>query len=164
MNAPFHGKRKPKVSLETLRRENVSCIRKLRSLAGRGPLPGDRFSCKPQQLSVLGGSWAEPWRAQARTGRQAGGAHCARRPGGSWAKRTAPATPWEAGTSRGRRELSASRGAGSAFHNLSGRVGGVCGSLSRTHGAPGDLPPPTPTLKGDARVVDQHVEPPVLLA
>lgn len=115
MNAPFEGKRKPKESLETLRRANVSGIRKLMSLAGRGPLLGDRLSCKTQQLMVLGGSRVEHCGSQARTGRRAGGARCARHRGCSRAKRTAPKTPWEARTSRGRRELSASRGAGAAF-------------------------------------------------
>ena len=90
MNAPFEGKRKPKESLETLRRANVSGIRKLMSLAGRGPLPGDRLSCKTQPLIVLGGSRVEHCGAQARTGRRAGGARCARHHGCSRAKRTAP--------------------------------------------------------------------------
>ena len=145
MNALFEGKRKPKESLETLRRANVSGIRKLMSLAGRGPLPGDRLL----QNSAADGSGRVPGGALWRTGphRPAGrrgtlGTLCpAPRLLSSETNRSRDSVgsedqPWEARAER------IPRGGRSLSDHSSGRVG--AGARAFRRGAPSESRrPPT---------------------
>ncbi|XP_011843139.1 PREDICTED: uncharacterized protein LOC105545010 [Mandrillus leucophaeus] len=118
---------------------------------------GGQFSCTQQRLTVRGGPRAAHRPTQA-GGR---GALCLS-PGPAWGsanhgKRKPP---------RGRRGLSASLGAGATLlGHSSGWVGSLRLAAPHPRSAPGaPNPSPAPTLEGDCRVVDQHIEPAVLLA
>uniref|UniRef100_A0A671DR29 Uncharacterized protein n=1 Tax=Rhinolophus ferrumequinum TaxID=59479 RepID=A0A671DR29_RHIFE len=157
MNALFEGKRKPKVSLEILGKKNVSCIRQKAEELSRALPPPKR----PVHLqnAAAGSSGRARGGAQAGTGRRVG-----RR---AW--QAVPGVPARLELSEPLQRLRRSENR----RHPGGRV--LCSPVTQVDvwgrlqlaaphpRRPQGPPAPAPTLEGDARVVDQHVEAPVLL-